>query len=596
MTIEYNDNGTAYVPLNDLPKAKILIDLNSIKFVTEQKFAHSCHSPPRWYWSEKFGQIYTIDTNENQRYFYDLVFGKKVHDNLKFIGKHGEDYYDFTLKSVKERKQQFKIDDCEIITKCGYTVPTMGRYAGQEKNQIYRVRAQGGEIRYYMHCHPDIYVRISETSVKNISVINIGSMLGEKTIIWYGFKHGWIAGDYEKDNKYHRTYLHLKLMNKIDSSINDVIFINNNKMDFRLENLKLHNEPEKKIDPKIEIENDKLDINNEEVINMSTSKSISESKKEIQYVKDYDTINGHKVVKRYKGTIKTEGTYTYQEKNPVFKCKTQDGESIYYMYCECGEDGAFTRIDKNKMNVIRYRDDNTPITWYKEKDSVDQSGKTRKGYVIGRAEKNTLRYLHQYLTNHYGHGKGQDSVDHANKDKLDNRTKNLRIVSQSVQNSNMDKKERQCIAKDLPDGITQKMIPIHITYNKECYNPKEKDLDKRRYREFFRIEKFGTFPKDMTSSKSSKVSITDKLNQVKEMLKNHSLGLPIKPTPDGIQYPLYVRDGNDRGVPALFFERRIDGKRQNFTRRMQSDDGKAEYKMLQEGVLLKYGYQLPNLE
>jgi hypothetical protein len=69
-----------------------------------------------------------------------------------------------------------------------------------------------------------------------------------------------------------------------------------------------------------------------------------------------------------------------------------------------------------------------------------------------------------------------------------------------------------------------------------------------------------------------------------------------KPNIENIQYPIYVRNGNYHDKPTLFYERRVDGKRQNIILYIQSDDIKAEYKLLQKKVLLKYEYQLPDLE
>jgi len=59
-------------------------------------------------------------------------------------------------------------------------------------------------------------------------------------------------------------------------------------------------------------------------------------------------------------------------------------------------------------------------------------------------------------------GKGQlESVDHINRDGLDNRKNNLRIVTQSVQNINQKKKPRTAT---LPEGISE--LPRHIWYIK----------------------------------------------------------------------------------------------------------------------------------
>ena len=97
------------------------------------------------------------------------------------------------------------------------------------------------------------------------------------------------------------------------------------------------------------------------------------------------------------------------------------------------------------------------------------------------------------------------SVDHINRDTLDNRLENLRWATQTLQNQNTDKKTRKHNARELPEGIEQKDLPKYVTYNKETYN-KEKGLT----RDYFRIEKHptGTY---WTSSKSNDISAQDKL-------------------------------------------------------------------------------------
>jgi len=79
------------------------------------------------------------------------------------------------------------------------------------------------------------------------------------------------------------------------------------------------------------------------------------------------------------------------------------------------------------------------------------------------------------------------------------------------------KRVRKCNAIELPVDISENMIPKYVVYYKECYN-KEKML----FREFFKIEKHPkliNYKKHLTSSKSKKVTIVEKLEQIKIILK-----------------------------------------------------------------------------
>ncbi len=79
------------------------------------------------------------------------------------------------------------------------------------------------------------------------------------------------------------------------------------------------------------------------------------------------------------------------------------------------------------------------------------------------------------------------------------------------------KRSRKSNAIKLPPEINETMIPKYVVYYKECYN-----REKMLFREFFKIEKhpFVKTNKIYTSSKSNKISILDKLEQIKNILLN----------------------------------------------------------------------------
>ena len=94
------------------------------------------------------------------------------------------------------------------------------------------------------------------------------------------------------------------------------------------------------------------------------------------------------------------------------------------------------------------------------------------GHYIGSTfytkenEKKEL-YLHNYVMNRLAFdGKGGlETVDHINRNGLDNRKCNLRIITQSKQNLNQGNKTRKCT---LPEGcgIEPSELPRHIWYIK----------------------------------------------------------------------------------------------------------------------------------
>lgn len=207
------------------------------------------------------------------------------------------------------------------------------------------------------------------------------------------------------------------------------------------------------------------------------------------------------------------------------------------------------------------------------------------GYSFGKEPITKKQiYLHSFVIKNMKHNDERIndkkfSIDHINRIKLDNRRNNLRWATQSVQNSNRSKKKRSKTAIKLPEGITQDMMPKYINYNKECYN-KEKKL----WREFFRIEKHPKQEKTISSSKSSKLTILEKLEQIKEKLYNLENDIEVKK-----ELPQYYTIQNFRNAPHLTFDRRIDDKRYNLKMKMKENKSiKEELERFNEKLKKKY--------
>jgi hypothetical protein len=259
--------------------------------------------------------------------------------------------------------------------------------------------------------------------------------------------------------------------------------------------------------------------------------------------------NNYNVIEFNEGHSKSRGIHAYHLKNPFWKIINEKNEEIILMYCE--KDTLCILCPISYQKILDYeRENNIKITWFT----------AANGYVTG----NNKLTMHQVIMNCYGNGKGTKniSVDHIDRNKLNNCYNNLRLSTFEEQHSNCKgilpgtKRERKNNAKSLPEGITQEMMKKYVVYYHEWL-----DKEHTKQREFFKVEKHPKLDKHWITTKSGKVSIQDKLQQANKVVED--LDNEIYPKKEELSLPKYVSLINFRKKPHLIFEKRVDDNRLN---------------------------------
>jgi hypothetical protein len=234
----------------------------------------------------------------------------------------------------------------------------------------------------------------------------------------------------------------------------------------------------------------------------------------------------HKIVSEYNVINYNVGHYietgkdAYIIKNPLWFIN-DDNENYILMYCE---KNTIIKLNQKSLDkILEYEiknNENKKITFFKHTN----------GYIYSSID----LYIHQIITGCYGNGKGTKniSVDHIDRDPLNNCWDNLRISSREEQEQNskgiMDgtKRARKTNAKPLPDGITQDMMRKYVVYYEDYA-----DKEKKRLRQYFKIEKHPKLNKILIGNKSNKVLILEKLNDINKIVDDLEKDIyPIKTT------------------------------------------------------------------
>jgi hypothetical protein len=422
-----------------------------------------------------------MDDNSKYPYFYNNEINKKtnllhfLYDNKHKYEFKNNNIYDLRTDNViiLDIKNEYHEIICNNYNIIDYNI---GHYRQDKYFNSYWKCINNNII---MLCSENIIFELTEEQFNKI-------LEYEKTI---DFKLTWTYLFHKNLRNIYTRYKTNKINIKTiidDFDIDNIKYIENNNI--------------------INLTNDKAKTTFLTTHNIEEYKKIEKKNKIKMDEMDKIVKNTYILLKTYKGHIRNIGRDAFMEKNRMWKIfDEEENKNIYLMYCEPND---FIILCKKSIKIIKeFEQNNTgKITWHRHTN----------GYVQGS---NNL-YIHQIITGCYGNGRGtiDISVDHIDRNPLNNCFDNLRIATREEQESNTksadgERRERKHNAKPLPEGITNDMMRKYVVYYKECYN-KEKEL----YREFFKIEKHPKLEKPWIGSKSNKVSIFDKLKEVNAMI------------------------------------------------------------------------------
>jgi len=270
------------------------------------------------------------------------------------------------------------------------------------------------------------------------------------------------------------------------------------------------------------------------------------------YHKYHDIVKeNYNVIEYVQGHHYTVGSDAYVVKNPMWKIRTIRNEEQIMMFCEKDILCILSKESYQKILDYEKRENNgKKITFY-----IHQNG-----YIVCS---NNL-YIHQIIMNCHGNGKGTKnvSVDHIDRNPLNNTMENLRVATREEQEQNSKgiavgtKRARKHNAKPLPEGITQEMMKRYVNYYHEFL-----DKEETKFREYFKIEKHPKLDKIWIGTKSNKISIFEKLRLVNKVVSD--LEQDIYPENKDIGLPTYVTIKNERDKFHMVFDKKENEKRFN---------------------------------
>jgi hypothetical protein len=195
---------------------------------------------------------------------------------------------------------------------------------------------------------------------------------------------------------------------------------------------------------------------------------------------------------------KNAGT-EYNQYCSVKSFKPDDIEKEFFvMLCNPNTLTYFSKESYDKIIVK-----NSNITWFENLGLIQSSNKN-------------YPYFHQLVMSEQNTEK--NPIIHINGDKFDNRISNLKISNFSEINKNIGKKARSKNAVELPKELNEYPLPKYVTYRKE-------NLSSGSIKEYFVLDCPNKLEKRINSTKSMKVSIVDKYNEILKIMKEKNIDI-----------------------------------------------------------------------
>ncbi len=419
-----------------------------------------------WYFDDNFEYPYYIISG-NPRItcqITEFLFGKFIELAFKDDNKYNLKDDNVIISSIKHSVHDYVKDKYNVEKYIQGHISKKQIY-----NPLWKIY-DNNETYYLMYCEKNVLIKLYENDYLLLQKFN-------------------------RDNNYNSTwyYINESIKSRFNKTSVNIVSIIKNFGKSRIIKISEENNQDDELN----------DSNYNDVEDNLSAKDLNDKKINDIESKIKETMN---VIKIKKGHINQYGVHAGLEKNRIWKIKDDD-KIIYLMYCELN---TLCILNKDSLKKIRaYEKENyngNKITWFKHSN----------GYIHGTCS----LYIHQIITGCYGNGQGTMnlSVDHIDRDPLNNCFDNLRVATYEEQQANTksaegERRERKHNAKPLPEGLTNSMMKKYVVYYSEKYGK-----DNRCSREFFKIEKHPKLDKLWISSKSNKVSLLEKLKSANDMV------------------------------------------------------------------------------